>query len=206
MPYRVKGIAGLLYTPEERSVAGLTSDGQHLQAWVQVPEGQVWRPTDGTLIWHPPNAVKATDTAGIGRVVDVVDFETEAFVTAELAKHERYLELIRNKVRSGALKLTAFLASWLGMPFDQDGVELRPFVSQFGREGVSGATKAASDLEAAIVGTSTASGPHADPELKAIALEAVKRYVAAGGDFEAGRAAAADEVLRAVRARGGQAS
>lgn len=94
-----------------------------------------------------PSATKSTDFDRAGRIVDVDPDPGEimAFVTAELAKHDRYLALIRERVRSGKVRLTAFLAKMLGLPFE-DGVELHQFQAPFGREGVSGAAKAMADL------------------------------------------------------------
>lgn len=128
MPYRVKGIATLRYSDEEMAIAGLTPDGQHVQAWVTRPTGKVWEPHDrDPLLWLPPSATKSTDLDEAGRIVDVTwDIgEERAFVTSQLAKHNRYLATIRERVRAGTLKLTAALARTLGLPFD-DGVELAP--------------------------------------------------------------------------------
>ncbi len=51
--------------------------------------------------------------------------EERAFVTSQIAKHNRYLDMIRERIRHGTLKLTAALAKMLGLPFN-DGVELVP--------------------------------------------------------------------------------
>lgn len=131
MPYRVKGISTLRYTPEEMTVPRLSHNGQCVEGWVMAPAGQVWQPEGGDLLWLPPSATKSTDVDRAGSIVDVGPLtpdEKMAWVTAELNKHERYLEMIRNKVRSGAVRLTSFLAKMLGLPFDDDGVELSPRV------------------------------------------------------------------------------
>jgi hypothetical protein len=104
----------------------LTSDGMHIEGWVRPPADGVWRPSD--LLWLPPSATKSTDIDGIGRIVDVKDFEIGDcdWVTAQLNKRERYLESIRAKVRAGAFRLTAALARTLGMPWDEDAAQLVP--------------------------------------------------------------------------------
>ena len=128
MPYRIKGISTLRYTPEEMTVPRLSHNGQCVEGWVMAPTENPWQPKGGDLLWLPPTATKSTDVDRAGDIVDVTwDVgEQMAFVTAELNKHERYLEMIRNKVRSGAVRLTSFLAKMLGLPFDDDGVELTP--------------------------------------------------------------------------------
>lgn len=113
-----------LPTEDQLTTAALTRDGMHVQGWVRTPAGAVWRPED--LLWLPPSATKASDIDRAGRIVDVTLAPDEmAFVTAEIAKHDKYLDVIRAKVRAGAIKLTGFLAKMLGLPFDEDGVELR---------------------------------------------------------------------------------
>ena len=97
----------------------------HVEGWCRPPADDVWQPSD--LLWLPPSATKSTDIDGVGRIVDVNDFDgvtPHAWVTAELNKRERYLEFIRE--RAGAYRLTAQLAKFLGMPFDEDGAELVP--------------------------------------------------------------------------------
>ena len=114
-------------TEEQLTVPRLTKDGQHVEGWVRRPIGKAWQPSD--LLWLPPSATKSTDIDGIGRIVDVKDFGgigVHDWVTAELNKRERYLEMIREKVRAGAYRLTAQLAKFLGMPFDEDAAELIP--------------------------------------------------------------------------------
>ena len=131
MPYRIKGISTLRYTDEEVSVPRLSADGKHVEGWVFRPAGKVWEPHDrDPLLWLPPSATKSTDIDQAGSLVDVTwDLdETKAWVMAELNKRERYLDLLRSKVRSGAARLDAFLAKMLGMAFDEDGVELTPRV------------------------------------------------------------------------------
>lgn len=125
-------------TEDELTTAELSSDGKHVKGWVMVPEGTVWKPED--LLWLPPSATKSTDLDAAGRIVDVVPDagEIKAFVTAELAKHERYLDLLRAKVRAGGIKLTAFLAKMLGMAFE-DGVELTPRLLRSAYRGIPAA-------------------------------------------------------------------
>ena len=77
----------------------------------------------------PPTATKSTDVDGIGQIVDVNDFDgpgVHSWVTAQLNRREKYLDLIRAKVRAGAFRLTAELAKMLGMAFDGDAAELVP--------------------------------------------------------------------------------
>jgi hypothetical protein len=115
-----------LPTAEQLSIAGLSRDGQYLSGWVKTPAGKVWEPED--LIWSPPSARKASDLDRAGTVVDVVEMGDDAFITAELAKREKYLDALRQRVRSGSLKLTAWLAQFLGLPFE-DGAQLVPRVA-----------------------------------------------------------------------------
>jgi hypothetical protein len=114
-----------LPTEDQLTTAGLTADGRHIQGWVRVPTGKVWQPED--LLWLPPSATKSTDVDRAGRVVDVTlaPDEVQAWVTSQIAVHDKYLDWLRQKVRAGALKLTAALARMLGLDFE-DGVELVP--------------------------------------------------------------------------------
>lgn len=141
-------------TTDELTIAGLSSDGRHVRGWVKVPAGAVWRPED--LMWLPPSAAKSTDLDRAGEIVDVTldPGETMAWVTAELNKRERYLELLRSKVRSGAMRLTSFLAK------------------------ASAAMKAASDLQAMI--DATGRRVPDDGQIKAIAIAAAERYASTG--------------------------
>ena len=114
-------------TEEQLTVPRLTKDGMHVEGWCRRPSDGVWHPSD--LLWMPPNATKSTDIDGIGRVVDVRDgLGPHDWVVAEINKRERYLDLLRDKVRAGALRLTATLAKFLGMDFE-DGAELIPRTS-----------------------------------------------------------------------------
>lgn len=125
MPTYVRGIAGPIYSHEELAVAGLTPDGKHVQAWVTTPPGEVWTPQGGDLIWLPPSATKSTDVDGIGQVVDVVgDPEVQAFVTAQLAVHAKYIDYLRDRIRRGLYKVSAAFRRQLGL--DDDGAELAP--------------------------------------------------------------------------------
>ena len=126
MPTYVRGIAGPIYSHEELAVAALTPDGKHVQAWVTTPPGEVWTPEGGDLIWLPPSATKSTDVDGIGQVIDVVgDPEVQAFVTAQLAVHAKYLDYLRDRIRRGLYKVSAAFRRQLGM-LDEDGAELAP--------------------------------------------------------------------------------
>lgn len=110
---------------EVMTVPRLSKDGDHVEGWVRPPGDGVWKPSD--LLWQPPNATKSTDIDGIGRIVDVIDYEMDyAWVTAQLNRRQKYLDLIREKVRIGAYRLTAQLAKMLGLPFDEDAAELIP--------------------------------------------------------------------------------
>lgn len=113
-----------LPTEDELTVPRLSKDG-HVEGWCRRPADGVWRPAD--LFWLPPSATKSTDIDDIGHVVGVNDFGgigDHAWVTAQLNKRERYLDLIRERVRQGAYRLTAQLAKFLGM--DDDSAELKP--------------------------------------------------------------------------------
>jgi hypothetical protein len=175
MPYRVAGIAGPLYTPEEMTIPRLSHNGECVEGWVIVPTDKAWRPQDGDLLWRPPTATKSTDIDRAGSIVDVGPWtpgEDMAWVTAELAKREKYLDYIRSKVRSGAIRLTSFLAKFLGMDFD-DGVELAPRQPFSG--GPVAAMKAAADLERMISRT----GPD-EARVRAIAAAAAMTYAETG--------------------------
>jgi len=102
------------------TTAGLSSDGMTVRGWVRKPAG-VWKPAD--LLWLPPTAVKSTDVDQAGTILDVTEGPGDHdWVTAQLNRRERYLDLIRAKVRAGAFRMTAALAKWLGL--DEDGAEL----------------------------------------------------------------------------------
>ena len=112
---------------EQLTVPRLTKDGLHIEGWCRRPTDRVWKPSD--LLWLPPRATKSTDIDGIGRIVDVEDFGgigMHDWVTAQLNKRGKYMEYVRDRVRAGTYRLTAALAKWLGMPFDEDGAELVP--------------------------------------------------------------------------------
>jgi hypothetical protein len=199
MAYRVRGIAGLVYTEDELAIAGLTPDGMHVQAWVATPPGQTWAPEGGDLIWLPPNATKSTDLDDIGRVVDVAgDPEVQAFVTAEIDRHNKYLDFLRDKVRAGKMKLDAFVAKMLGVPFDEDGVELTPRV---GSGPVAAYKSAAAERLVAEGRRLAGSGRLDDAQLKAIATVAAEEY-AETGDIDA----ATDALLRTYRAMGSRSA
>lgn len=108
-------------TDDEMSVAQLSRDGAHVAGWVKIPD-KVWRPQEGDLLWRPPGA-KATDIDSAGTIVDVVELGEKAWITAQLQKRAQYLDVIKARVRSGALKLTAAVAAMLGMDFG-DGAQL----------------------------------------------------------------------------------
>lgn len=122
MPYRIRGISTLRYTPEEMTVPRLSDNGELIEGWVRRPSG-AWAPED--LTWHPPNAVKSTDVDGIGRIVDVTEGLGDLdWIRAQLDRRAKYLDVLKSRVRSGALKLTAALAKMLGL--DEDGAQLVP--------------------------------------------------------------------------------
>ena len=90
--------------------------------WVEPPADGVWRPE--SLLWRPPG-VKAFDVAG--EIVDAQKFatvDTHLWVTSQLRLGDRWLEMMRQKVLAGALKLDAALARMLGMEFS-DSVALK---------------------------------------------------------------------------------
>ena len=134
MPYRIKGIAGLRYTEEEMTVPSLSHNGTIVEGWVKSP-GHGWEPSDGDLLWTPPNAVKSTDLDGIGRIVDVGPWtpgEDMAWVQAQIDRSNRYWSYVKDKVRAGLYRMTAAAMRSLG--FDEDeiarltGAELTPRV------------------------------------------------------------------------------
>ena len=93
-----------------------------LCGWVVPPADGVWRPED--LIWTPPGT-KALDLAG--EIVDAEKFvtvDTHLWITAQLKLRDRWLELMRQRVLAGTMKLNAALAKMLGMEFG-DGVALK---------------------------------------------------------------------------------
>lgn len=128
MPLGIKqGVAVYppMATEDELTTAALSADGKHVKSWVRRPEGGVWKPHD--LLWLPPTATKSTDIDRAGTIVDVTegpgDFD---WITAQINKREKYLDMIRAKVKAGAYRLTAALAKFLDMPFDEDGAQLVP--------------------------------------------------------------------------------
>lgn len=109
------GPGGLAYWPPiatdaELAVASLSADGQTIKGWVKPPAGHVWRPDD--LLWSPPGA-KAGDLDQAGSVVDVVELGERAWVTAQLAKRQKYMDAIRALVKAGRMILSPALAKWL---------------------------------------------------------------------------------------------
>jgi len=89
--------------------------------WVKPPADGAWTPE--SLIWTPPGT-KALDLAG--EIVDAEKFasvDTHLWVTSQLRLRDKYLELLRRRVRAGTMKLDAALAGVLGLAFD-DGVSL----------------------------------------------------------------------------------
>ena len=86
-----------------------------LCGWVVPPADGVWKPED--LLWTPPGT-KALDLAG--EIVDAEKFvtvDTHLWITSQLRLRDRWLEMMRQKVMSGAMKLDAALAKMLGMGF-----------------------------------------------------------------------------------------
>ncbi len=74
-------------------------------------------------MWLPPSATKSTDIDEVGRVVDVLEGPGgHDWVTAQLGRRQKYLDILRAKVRAGAFRMTAALAKMLGL--DEDGAEL----------------------------------------------------------------------------------
>lgn len=110
-------------TWEQLEVAGLSSDGWTVKGWIKVPSG-VWEPDEGDVLWHPPNAAKSTDVDRAGSIADVVIMGDTAWLTSQLDKRNRYIDHIREQIRSGAMKLNAILAKWLGLPWVEDGAEI----------------------------------------------------------------------------------
>ncbi len=93
-----------------------------LVGWVKPPADGVWRPEG--LLWTPPGT-KAMDVAG--EVVDAVKIatvDTHLWVTSQLRLRDRWLELMRQRVLAGVMKMTPALAKMLGMEFP-DGVALK---------------------------------------------------------------------------------
>lgn len=94
-----------------------------VMGWVRPPADGLWKPRD--LVWTSPGT-KAMDLAG--EIVEAKTFpdfmEGHAWVTAQLKKRDRYLEVIRERVLDGSMEHTAAIAKLLGMPFS-DGALLR---------------------------------------------------------------------------------
>ena len=195
-------------TEDELTIPRLSHNGQCVEGWVMAPAGKLWQPHDrDPLLWRPPNAVKSTDVDQAGSLTDVtwdID-ETKAFVTAEIAKHNKYLDVLRSKVRSGTLKLTAFLAKMLGIAFDEDAVQLteRTGSGTLAYRSTAGITAKALVDEGrrlaglprdADTGLPVLSGRATDEaRIKAIAADAARKF-AATGDY----AAAVAEVVAGV--------
>jgi hypothetical protein len=93
-----------------------------LCGWVEPPVDGVWRPE--SLLWTPPGT-KALDLAG--EIVDaqkVAMVDSHVWVTSQLRLRDRWLEMMRQKVLAGTMKLNAALAKMLGMEFS-DSVALK---------------------------------------------------------------------------------
>ncbi len=102
-------------TEEQLTIPRLSADGQHVEGWCRKPHD---------LLWLPPTATKSTDTDIAGQIVDVLEGPGDHdWIVAQLGKRERYLDLIRAKVRAGAFRMTAQLAKWLSL---DEGAELVP--------------------------------------------------------------------------------
>lgn len=111
-------------TDERLTTPALSRDGQHVYGWVRRPDGP-WRPAD--LLWLPPTATKSTDVDEAGRIVDVEEFDLvpdHAWITAQLSRRQRYLDRIREHVRTGKAQLSPVIARMLGL--DNDGAQLWP--------------------------------------------------------------------------------
>jgi hypothetical protein len=169
MPTRILGVSNLIYSPEEMTVPRLSSDGMTVEGWVSKPDGP-WQPED--LLWVPPTATKSTDIDRAGSIVDVIEGPGDYdWVTAQLNKRERYLDAIRAKVRAGAYRLTAQLAKFLGMDFDEDGAELVPRTGTVAYGKSSLATAKAIDPDALALAKTLrdtayalGAGPRVDPD------------------------------------------
>lgn len=108
-------------TEEQLTVPRLSADGQHVEGWCRKPTDGIWRPTD--LLWMPPGATKSADMDRAGGIVDVLEGPGDhSWIVAQLGKRQKYLDILRERVRSGGMKLTAALAKMLGL--DADGAEL----------------------------------------------------------------------------------
>ena len=110
-------------TQAELTIPRLSADGMTVEGWVRRPEGGVWKPHD--LLWLPPTATKSSDIDQAGVIVDVLEGPGDHdWIVAQLNKRETYLDILRERVRSGAMRLTAALAKMLGLA--EDGAELVP--------------------------------------------------------------------------------
>jgi len=108
-------------TEEQLTVPRLSRDGQHVEGWCRKPADGIWKPAD--LLWMPPGATKSSDIDRAGVVLDVLEGPGDHdWIVAQLNKRERFLDLLRERVRSGAMRLTAALAKMLGL--DADAAEL----------------------------------------------------------------------------------
>lgn len=84
--------------------------------WSARPEA-LWTPEE--LLWTPPGT-KSLDLAG--EIVDARSFSDRTWVVAQLGKRDKYLDIIRQRVRAGVYRLTPALAKILGI--DEDGAVL----------------------------------------------------------------------------------
>ena len=83
--------------------------------WVNGPSG-VYKPEE--LLWTPPGT-KPIDLAGtVGDAQKIPTGDGRLWLTSQLSRHDRYLEVIRTKVIDGSYQLTATLARLLGMDWD----------------------------------------------------------------------------------------
>ncbi len=110
-------------TEDVLTTAGLSSDGMTVKGWVRKPTDGIWKPHD--LLWLPPSATKSSDIDEAGVIVEVLEGPGDHdWIVAQLNKRETYLDILRERVRSGAMRLTAALAKMLGLA--EDGAELVP--------------------------------------------------------------------------------
>jgi len=106
---------------EQLTIPRLSRDGQHVEGWCRKPADGIWKPAD--LLWMPPGATKSSDIDQAGVIVDVLEGPGDHdWIVAQLNKRETYLDILRERVRSGAFRMTAALAKMLGL--DADGAEL----------------------------------------------------------------------------------
>lgn len=145
----------------------LGADGEHkglIWSYVAHPERATWK-ADPDVLWTPPGAKSGPDR--VGEVVDMKELDdNETWVAAQLHKRDRYLDMIRAKVRAGMLRVSADFAKSLGLD-----------ASLYGTSG-PGTIKSVALLDSSYRPMAVKS--LTEPDIKALADAGLRRFLETG--------------------------